>query len=242
MINKKQKISLIVPSYNEEKGIEDTLVNLSSSLEKNKIDYEIILVDDQSTDKTIEIVKRLASKNKRIKIIVRHKNPGFGFSLSDGSKIASGELVCWVMGDSSDDFEAIPKMINKINNGYDMVIGSRNIKGGSRGDQGKLKAIGSTQYSALAKFLFRLPVYDITNAFRTFRKEIINKVSLENNNFAISPEFALRAHVAGYKRTEIPVTYRDRKVREAKTKLFRMGLKYYLLLIKYWFQNLFHRF
>jgi len=238
MINKKQKISLIVPTYNEKENIENMLFTLSESLDKNKINYEIIVVDDKSTDGTIDIVNKLKSEIKGLKLMVRGRNPGFGYSLLDGSKEASGELICWVMADLSDDFEVIPKMMEIIDEGADMVIGSRNISGGSRGDQGKLKALGSAQFSAFAKILFKLPVYDITNAFRTFRKELINKIPLENNNFAISPEFALRAHVAGYKLAEIPVTYKDRNVGEAKTKLFSMGLKYYGLLIKYWLQNL----
>jgi dolichol-phosphate mannosyltransferase len=241
MSYKKQKISLIIPSYNEEEGIKETLKNIINYLKGKKIDYEIILVDDKSTDRTIEIIKKIAYKNKKIKVIIRNTCKGFGFSLIEGSKKASGGLICWIMGDSSDDFKTIPSMIDKINQGYDMVIGSKNISGGSRGDQNKLKAIGSTQYSTIAKFLFKLPVYDITNAFRIFKKEMINKISLENNNFAISPEFAIKAHIAKYKITEVPTVYKDRKFGEAKTKLFRMGMKYYFLLIKYWFKYLFNK-
>ena len=145
------------------------------------------------------------------------------------------------MGDSSDNFDTIPVMIKKINEGYDMVIGSRNVSGGSRGKQNRLKAFGSKQYSALAKVLFRLPIYDITNAFRAFRKELIDKIELENGNFAVSPEFAIKAHVRGYKLAEVPTTYKDREVGEAKTKLFRMGLFYYKMLLKYWIKNLFNK-
>jgi len=241
MVEKISKTSIIVPAFNEKEGIEKTLVDLSSLLNKNKINYEIIIVDDGSSDGTIDIVKRIALKNKNIKLKVRNENPGFGFSLIDGSKNSLGEIILWVMGDSSDDFNNIPIMINKINQGYDMVIGSRNVPGGSRGDQEILKAFGSKLYSSLAKILFNLPVYDITNAFRAFRKELINKVELENGDFSISPEFAIKSHVLGYKITEIPTSYIDRKVGEAKTKLFRMGAKYYRLLIKYWILNLFNR-
>jgi len=163
--------------------------------------------------------------------MIRTNKCGFGSAMIDGTMVASKNLVAWVMGDLSDDFEAIPRMIDEINKGNaDMVIGSRNIPGSSRGDQGVLKAIGSTQFSRLAKFLFRLPVYDITNAFRTFKKEIINKVKLKHNDFYISPELALKAHIAGYKLGELPVIYKDRKVGTAKTKLFSMGSKYYIRL------------
>lgn len=234
----KDKISLIIPTFNEKENIGNTLISLSEFLEKNKINYEIIVVDDGSLDGTIEFVKKISSKNKKIKLIVRTQNPGFGFSLIDGSKNASGEIVIWIMGDLSDDFNNIPKMIKKINEGFDMVIGSRNISGGSRGDQSKLKAFGSEKYSALAKILFNLPVYDITNAFRAFKKELIHNVRLENGDFSISPEFAIKSHIAKYRLAEIPTVYKDRKHGEAKTKLFKMGAKYYFLLIKYWVLNI----
>jgi len=207
-------------------------------MKKEKIDYEILVVDDKSKDGTIEIVKKISSLDKRVKIIVRDSSPGFGSSLVDGSKKASGDIIIWTMADLSDDLNSIPKMIRKIEEGKDMVIASRNVSGGSRGDQNKLKAIGSTLFSRIARILFNLPVYDITNAFRAFRPELINQIKLENNNFAISPEFAIKAHLAGYKLAEVPTTYSERKIGEAKTKLFKMGLFYYKMLFRYWLKSL----
>ncbi len=236
-----QKISFIIPCFNEHGGIKKMIDSLTSFLEKRKINYEILVVDDGSKDGTIKIVEDISKKNKKVSIMVRDKKPGFGFSLIDGSKKASGSIIIWVMGDSSDDLKTIPQMIEKIEKGASMVIGSRNVPGSSRGDQNMLKAAGSTVYSRCAKILFRLPVYDITNAFRAFKKELINKVKLENGNFAVSPEFAIKAHAAGYLLAEVPTTYSDRKIGEAKTKLFWMGMIYYKLLIKYWILHLFNR-
>jgi len=229
-----------MPTFNEEKIIEKSINNLSDFLERKKIDYEILIVDDKSKDKTIEIVNKISKKNKKIILFIRKEKPGFGFSLIDGTKKASGEIVIWTMADLSDDLETIPKMIKKIQDGADMVIASRNMPGGSRGDQNKLKAIGSTIFSRLAKILFLLPIYDITNAFRAFKKEMIYTISLENNNFAISPEFAIKAHKKGYRLAEVPTTYNERKVGEAKTKLFKMGTFYYKMLFRYWFKNIFY--
>jgi len=228
-------VSFIIPCYNEREGIRKTISNLADFLKKNKIKYDIIIVDDGSKDGTLDIIKNMQKYDKKIRLLLRKQNPGFGYSLIDGSEIAKGNIVIWVMGDSSDDLNTILKMIEKINLGFDMVIGSRNVSGGSRGDQDKLKAFGSRLYSRLAKFLFGLPVYDITNAFRAFRKELIFKIQLENGNFAISPEFSIKAHKKGFKIGEVPTNYNERKIGEAKTKLFRMGLFYYMLLVKYFF-------
>lgn len=237
MQNKNQIISFIVPCFNEKENIEKTILKLVNFSEKNGINYDILLVDDRSKDGTIEIIRNMQKRNKKIRLMVRPKNPGFGFSLIDGSKDALGEIVVWIMGDASDNLETVLLMIEKINSGEDMVIGSRNMRGGSRGDQNKLKAIGSNVFSRLARLLFGLPVYDITNAFRAFRKKLIFKIKLENNNFAISPEFAIKAHVHGFKIAEVPTTYNERKVGQAKTKLFKMGLFYYKMLFRYYFNQ-----
>lgn len=233
MKEKYEPVTFVMPTFNEKECIESSIKKLIITLKKYNIPYQILVVDDGSKDGTIQIVKNLASKNKNIKIIVRNKKAGFGFSLIDGSKQAKNKIIVWVMGDASDNFETIPLMLDKIAKGEDMVIGSRNMAGGSRGDQNKLKAIGSKFYSFLAKILFNLPVYDITNAFRAFRKKIIMNIDLENGNFAVSPEFAIKAHLAGFKIAEVPTTYNERKNGEAKTKLFKMGCYYYYLLFKY---------
>ena len=232
--DKQELVSIIIPSYNEKDNIKKTILKVVRHLTNVKINYEILVVDDKSKDGSIEIIRELCRNNKRIKLIIREKNPGFGYSLVDGSKASAGEIIIWLMADASDDLNTISAMIKKIEQGYDMIIGSRNVAGGSRGDQNKLKAFGSRQFSRLAKILFELPIYDITNAFRAFRKEIINKIRLENSGFAISPEFAIKAHLKGYRLAEVPTTYSERKEGKAKTRLFRMGIFYYYLLFKYW--------
>jgi dolichol-phosphate mannosyltransferase len=234
----RKKISLIMPTFNEKENIEKAIFNLVNFLEINKLDYEIIIVDDNSTDGTIEIIKEIINKNNKIKIIIRKEKFGFGSALVDGTKEASNEIITWVMADSSDDLNTILKMINAIEVGGDIVIGSRNIKGASRGDQNVSKAVGSRIYSFIAKILFNLPVYDITNAFRTFRKKTFDNVVLKRNDFAISPEFSIKAHRAGFKLKEVPTTYNERKIGEAKTKLLRMGLLYFRLLFRYRFIKL----
>ncbi len=239
MKNKKKKISLIVPSFNEKDIIEKTIFDLVNSLNKNKIDYEIIIVDDNSKDGTIKLIHKLAKKNKKIKIIIRTQNPGFGFSLIEGTKKASEKIIVWVMSDLSDDFETIPKMIEKINQGFDIVIGSRNIKGGSSGDQHAIKAFSSRIYNFIARIFFKIPIYDITNAFRAFRKEVFSNIKLVRGDFAISPEFIIKAHLKGFKLGEVPITYKERQTGKAKMKLFKMGIIYYFLLLKYRFYKLF---
>ena len=232
------KLTLVMPSFNEKDNIKRAILNLTEFLKKNNLDYELIIVDDNSDDGTIDIIEKLRIKNKKIKLVIRTTEFGFGSALVNGTKRASNEFICWVMGDSSDDLRTILKMKEKLDLGYDMVIGSRNVKGGSRGDQNPSKAIGSRIYSLTAKFLFDLPVYDITNACRMCRKEVFKNVKLERYDFAISPECAIKTYGRGFKLGEVPTTYQERKIGEAKTKLMSMGLTYFRLLFRYRFVRL----
>jgi len=222
--------SIVIPAHNEQENLPkllDKLMNLKSALK----DSEIVVVDDNSNDKTGFIADSYSKKHRNIRVLHRKKGiNGMGAALKDGTKIARGRYVVWVMGDNSDDLSAIPRFIGRLKNGYDIVFGSRYMKGGSRGDLDMFKAMLSSGYTFIANLLFNLKVHDVTNAFRAFKKEIFNNISLESNDFAISPEFAIKAHLKGYKLGEIPTVYRNRKVGKSKFKMIKMGVTYCKLL------------
>ncbi|MBS1266583.1 MAG: Glycosyltransferase AglD [Candidatus Woesearchaeota archaeon] len=224
------KVSLVVPAFNEESNLKPLVKDIQGMTKKHKLDYEIILVNDNSSDSTLEIIDKLA-KAKRVQAVHRIKgHNGMGNALIDGTKKAKGDIIVWVMADRSDNLETIPKMIKKIKQGNDMVFGSRYIPGGSSGDLDKTKALASSGYSRLAKFFFGLRVNDITNAFRAFKKSVFNKIKLDSGDFAISPEFAIKAHLRGFRLTEVPTTYSNRIAGKTKFKMMKMGLKYLSLL------------
>jgi glycosyltransferase involved in cell wall biosynthesis len=174
-------------------------------------------------------------KHKNIKVVHRGKGiNGMGAALKEGTRIAKGKYIVWVMADNSDDLNAIPKFVSKLKDNFDMVFGSRYIKNGSRGDLGAFKAILSSGYSFAAGLIFGFESHDITNAFRAFKKEIFNNIALESNDFAISPEFAIKAHLKGYRLGEVPTTYKNRKAGTTKFRLIKMGAAY-CRLFKYKF-------
>lgn len=229
-------VSIIIPAYNEEENIPkllDSLLNLKSSLK----DFEIIIVNDNSNDSTGLISEKYSKKNKIVKVVHRNKgNNGMGASLKEGTRHAKGKYVVWVMADNSDDLTIIPKLINKLKNSYDMVFGSRYMSGGSRGDLDIFKTALSSGYTFIAGILFNFKVHDITNAFRAFKKDVFSNIALESDNFAISPEFAIKAHLKGYKLGEVPTTHKNRKAGQAKFKIAKMGIAY-ISLFKYRFMN-----
>jgi len=229
------KISIIIPMYNEKGNAPVILSRLVEDLRAWPDEYEIIAVDDSSTDGTSDILKDYSNRHESIIAVMRRgEERGMGMALMRGMKEAKGDVIVWVMADLSDDPQKIPEMTEKIKEGYDVVFGSRYMKGGSIGDLGRLKAFLSSRFTVFAGALFGIGVRDITNAFRAFTREVGEKIKLESSDFAISPELAIKAHLLGYKLGEVPCSYTSRVSDEAKFKMFRMVMKY-LTLFRYRF-------
>ena len=235
-------VSFIIPFHNEGKNCQPMVERVAAFAEKNDIDYEIIPVDDRSNDKTRQILKNLCAKNRRIKPVIRkedsvEKGNTMGSALMEGTVKSIGRFIIWTMGDMADNTATYKDILDKLNGNYDMVFGSRYMPGGSRGNLDPLKATLSSTGTFLARILFGIPVHDITNAFRGFKKEVFQKVSLEETGFGISPEFAIKAHMAGFKLGEVPTTYANRVEGISNFKLYKMTrgylLLYFKLLIKY---------
>ena len=226
-------ISIVVPAHNEEENLPSLIEDLIKLIDENKLNSEIVLVDDNSTDKTGNIIDSYASKFSNIKSIHRKtEERGMGFALIEGTKKANGEIIVWTMADRSDNLDTVPKLIKKINDGYDLVVASRYMEGGSRGDLSVDKAFFSSSYTKVTRLFFGIPIHDITNAFRAFRKKIFESIRLESGDFAISPEFAIKAQLKGFKLGEVPTTYYNRKLGRTKFKMFKMGIRY-ISLLKY---------
>ena len=198
--------------------------------------FEIIPVDDRSTDKTVNILQSLGKKYSEVHPIFRRKDKEekgntMGKALALGTKTAKGETVIWTMGDLADDPQTYSKIVEKIEAGYDLVFGSRYMPGGSRGNLDRLKAFLSSWGTRFARLLFGIPVHDITNAFRGFKKEVFLDLKLDSPGFSISPEFAIKAHLKGYKLGEVPTVYTNRKEGISNFKLYNTTKSY---LKVYW--------
>lgn len=226
-----KKISIIVPAHNEEENLPELIPRLQKTIRKNKLNAEIIIVDDNSTDSTPQLCDRFSKKYKNIITIRRRGNPGMGFALREGTKTAKGEIIIWTMADLTDDLNTIPLLLDKINQGADMVFGSRYMKAGSPGDLSLFKRLVSNGFTALSRLFIGIRVHDITNAFRAFKKEVFFTTATRAGDFAISPEFALKAHLAGFKLSEIPTVYKDRKKGITKFKMFRMARRYFMIFL-----------
>lgn len=232
------KVSFVIPFHNEEKNCVSMVKRVVDFGKKNKLIFEVIPIDDRSTDKTAEKLIELSQKYSNVRPIFRkddgkEKGNTMGRALIVGTKKAAGNIVIWTMGDMADDTKTYIDIIEKINTGYDMVFGSRYMSGGSRGNLDRLKAFLSSWGTRLSRILFGIPVHDITNAFRGFRKEVFDVIRLDSPGFSISPEFAIKAYLTGYKLGEVPTVYTNRVEGISNFKLYNMTksyLKLYILL------------
>lgn len=225
------KISFIIPFHNEERNCQLMIERVIKYGKDKKLSFEVIPIDDKSTDDTKKILKELSRRYKLVLPVYRkndqeERGNTMGKALIEGTKSCQGEIVIWTMGDLSDDVNTYGDIIERLKKGDDMVFGSRYMPGGSRGNLDPLKAFLSSWGTSLAKFLFGVPVHDITNAFRGFKREVFDKINLESSGFSISPEFAIKAHLSGFKLGEVPTVYTNRVEGISSFKLYKMTKNY----------------
>lgn len=226
------KLSVVIPAKDEENCIEKTIVGIIRRLEKDNIDFEIIVVDDNSTDKTPQIIEELALQYKQMVVIHRRLPSGFGRSIRDGLKKVRGDIVIICMGDLSDDPEDIVKYYRKIQEGYDCVFGSRFVKGAKVKDYPTVKLIINRIANIFIKYLFRIKNNDITNAFKAYRTEVIKSVApLVSNHFNITIEIPLKAIVRGFSHATVPVNWHGRESDLSKYKIRVLQRKYFFSLL-----------
>lgn len=231
------KISIVVPAHNEEENLPNLLDELLPVLDRHEEtrDYELVIVNDNSTDRTPEIIETLAGLNPKIKPVHRHSTPGFGNAIKEGFRNASGDIIVPVMGDLSDDPEDIVKLVRKIKEGYDIAYGSRFVEGGSTDGYPPAKMIANRSFNNLVRLLFGLKHKDITNAFKAYRKEVLESIGIDNleaTGFDLTVEIPLKAHIMGFTSAEVPVTWHGRLRGEAKLKLSENASKYGKRLMK----------
>jgi len=225
------KLSIVIPAYNEEGNIANVINRIEESLD---LEYELIVVNDHSQDRTRQKVEELALRYNNIKLIDNDLPRGFANAMKAGFASARTEVVIPVMGDLCDDLVTIKKMFAKINEGYDIVCGSRYIKGGARINGSKIKGLFSYFAGWSLQILLGLPTHDIANAFKMYRKKVIDSIDIHSRGFEISMEIPLKAYDQGFKITEVPTVWRERTKGKSSFSILKLlpdYLKLYLWAI-----------
>lgn len=222
------RISVVVPAHNEEDNITDLIDKIEASLD---IPHELIVVDDHSGDATKMLIKEASFRYKNVRLVENKLRAGFANALMAGfSSVATG-IVVPVMGDLCDDLSTIKPMLEKIDEGYDVVCGSRYIKGGARLGGSRLKAFLSASAGRSLYHLLGIPTHDIANAFKMYRKKVLDAVDIRSKGFEISMEIPVKAYHLGFKITEVPTVWRERKKGKSTFKIFKLLPDYMALYI-----------
>lgn len=231
-------LSIVIPAYNEEDCIVQTIQTISKTLEIEQIDYEILVVNDNSRDRTEELLQQITSHNSKLRYVNNYYPNGFGFAVRCGLENFTGDAVAVVMADSSDAPEDIVSYFHKLQEGYDCVFGSRFIKGGKVIDYPGHKLVVNRLANLFIQILFSLKFNDITNAFKVYRKEVIEGISpLISHHFNLTVELPLKAIVRGYSFTTIPIIWRNRTTGVSKLKLKEMGSRYLFIVLYIWLEK-----
>jgi len=230
--------SIVIPAYNEEGCIVPTIQSISQILEQEKIAYEILVVNDNSRDQTEELLQQLNSENSKVRYINNYYPNGFGFAVRCGLENFEGDAVAIVMADSSDAPENIVDYYYKLQEGYDCVFGSRFIKGGKVIDYPMHKLLVNRFANLFIQILFGLKFNDTTNAFKAYRREVIEGISpLLSHHFNLTVEIPLKAIIRGYSYTIMPITWQNRATGVSKLKLKEMGSRYLFIVLYAWLEK-----
>jgi dolichol-phosphate mannosyltransferase len=226
------KLSVLIPAHNEEGAIAETIGGLVTQLESASIDYEILVVDDSSADRTRAVVQHMGAENARIRYHESHYPRGFGFTVRAGLDEFEGDAVAVVMADASDDPGDLVRYYRLLEDGYDCAFGSRFIRGAAVHDYPRLKLVINRLANGFIRVLFRHGYNDTTNAFKAYRREVIETVQpLLSNHFNLTVELPLKAIVRGHSYGIVPITWRNRQVGTSKLSMQEMGSRYLFIVL-----------
>jgi dolichol-phosphate mannosyltransferase len=216
--------------------------HLHIELKLHHVPHEIVVVDDGSKDRTWEILTELKKEVPTLNPVQNDGLHGFGRAIIYGLDRAKGDAVVIMMADESDDCRDVVRYWQKLNEGFDCVFGSRFMKGGGVIDYPRVKLMVNRMANYFLKVLFRIPLNDTTNAFKAYRKTVIDGCRpLISPHFNLTVEIPLKAIVRGYTWTVMPITWRNRRTGEAKLKIKEMGSRYLFICLYVWLEKYFSR-
>jgi dolichol-phosphate mannosyltransferase len=226
------KLSVVIPAHNEEGCIGSTLLGLASTLAGEGIDYELLVIDDASTDRTAEVVHGLVEANGRIRYHRSHYPPGFGFAVRSGLDEFKGGAVAIVMADGSDHPDDLVRYYRLIEEGYDCAFGSRFVRGATVHDYPRFKLVLNRIANFGIRLLFRHGYNDTTNAFKAYRREVVQTIQpILSNHFNLTVELPLKAIVRGHSYGIVPISWTNRKTGTSKLRLQEMGSRYVFIIL-----------
>lgn len=199
------RLSLVFPIFDEERNIEPLLSAAREIASRLTPDFEVILVDDGSRDRSAEIVDSWCREDPRFRLLRHARNTGYGAALHSGLREAKGELIFFSDADLQFDLSELAGLIEHAEE-FDIIAGYRV----QRSDPWPRRVLAST-WGAIIRSLFGLKVRDIDCAFKLFRREVIDAIEIESIGAFVNTEILVRASAAGYRIHQVPVSHRRRR-------------------------------
>jgi dolichol-phosphate mannosyltransferase len=232
------KLSVVIPAQNEEGSVGETVDGVVAVLEREGIDYEVVVVDDGSEDSTAAVVGKIAASNPRVRCHPSHYEKGFGMAIRAGLDVFEGDAVVITMADASDDPEDLVRYHRILEGGTDCAFGSRFVPGAQVHDYPRLKLAINRLANQFIRILFRHRYNDTTNAFKGYRREVIETIQpLLSKHFNLTVEMPLKAIVRGHTYEVIPTAWTNRTSGVAKLAMKEMGSRYLFIVLYVWLEH-----
>ena len=232
------KLSVVIPAHDEAESIGLTVEAVVAELRRNAVDYEIVVVDDSSRDGTGEVVMAISDSDPRVKCVRSPLPPGFGHAVRAGLAVYTGDAVAIMMADLSDSPTDLIAYYRILERGYDCAFGTRFGRGGRTHDYPLPKLVLNRIANAFIRMLFRHGYSDTTNAFKAYRREVIDQVQpLFSNHFNLTVELPLKAIARGYDFGVVPISWTNRRYGASKLKIQEMGSRYAFIVLYVWLEQ-----
>lgn len=227
------KLSIVIPAYNEEESLPETIQALYSTLVSEQIDHEILVVNDNSADDTLIVLERLSVTIPTLHYLTNPSPNGFGYAVRKGLDNFSGDCVAIMMADLSDSPADLVKFYRTMVAGdYDCVFGSRFIREGRTHDYPKVKKIINRLANFIIMITLKIRYNDTTNAFKLYKKEtILGLKPFLAPHFNLTIELPLKAIIRGYSYAVLPNSWTNRKYGTSNLKIREMGSRYLFILL-----------
>jgi dolichol-phosphate mannosyltransferase len=237
------KLSIVIPAYNEEESITETIDQIEEAFSQVSIDHEILVVNDNSKDNTEQVLEELSIKYPAVKYVTNLGPNGFGYAVRYGLERYSGDCVAVMMADLSDSpYDLIRYYTTMLEGNYDCVFGSRFMKGGKVVDYPFVKKVINRIANLIIRVVMRIKYNDTTNAFKLYKREVIEGVKpILSPHFNLTIELPLKAIIRGYSYAVVPNSWTNRKYGVSKLKIKEMGSRYFFILVYCFVEKYFSR-
>jgi len=235
-------LSVVIPARNERASVTATLEMLRARLDRDRIPFEVVVVDDGSDDGTSGAVAEVVQADPRVRLVRNSPPHGFGRAVRTGIQAACGEYVVICMADGSDNPNDVVRYFEILRDEAECAFGSRFVKGARVEGYPRFKRVINRLANWFIKLLFGLDYDDVTNAFKGYRSYVLTGCQpLLSPHFNLTVELPLKAIVRGYSYKVIPISWRSRRHGVSALHLEEQGSRYLYVVLIVWLEKLLTR-